>query len=45
VRINRLFDAELERLRRLWAGAPPGSLGPLPGSPGPQADAGKPPAR
>lgn len=30
-RINRLYDAELERLRRLWAGAPAGSLGPLPG--------------
>ena len=29
VRINRLYDAELERLRRLWAGAPPGSLGPV----------------
>jgi len=37
VRINRLYDAELDRLRRLWAGALPGSLGPLPGS---QADAG-----
>lgn len=30
-RINRLYDAELERLRRLWSGAPAGSLGPLPG--------------
>lgn len=30
VRINGLYDAELERLRRLWAGAQPGSLGPLP---------------
>jgi hypothetical protein len=28
-RINRLYDVELERLRRLWAGAPPGSMGPL----------------
>lgn len=28
-RINRRFDAELERLRRLWSGAAPGSLGPL----------------
>jgi len=27
-RINRLYDAELDRLRRLWAGAQPGSLGP-----------------
>ncbi|MEF7615188.1 hypothetical protein V4F39_14800 [Aquincola sp. MAHUQ-54] len=26
-RINRLYDIELERLRRLWAGAPAGSLG------------------
>jgi hypothetical protein len=33
VRINALYDAELARLRKLWAGAPPGSLGPLPGSP------------
>jgi len=32
-RINRLYDAELERLRRLWSGAPAGSLGPLPGPP------------
>ena len=29
-RINRLYDAELERLRRLWAGSPAGSLGALP---------------
>lgn len=28
-RINRFYDAELERLRRLWAGATPGSLGPI----------------
>ena len=28
-RINRLYDAELERLRKLWAGAPAGSLGVL----------------
>lgn len=28
-RINRRFDAELQRLRRLWNGAAPGSLGPL----------------
>jgi hypothetical protein len=25
-RINRLYDAELARLRRLWAGAPPGTV-------------------
>jgi hypothetical protein len=36
-RINRLYDAELERLRRLWSGAPAGSLGPLP-LPGPPAE-------
>ncbi len=29
-RINRRFDVELERLRRLWSGAPPGSLGAMP---------------
>jgi hypothetical protein len=29
-RINKLYDAELERLRQLWSGAPAGSLGPLP---------------
>jgi hypothetical protein len=29
-RINKLYDAELERLRKLWAGTPAGSLGPLP---------------
>ena len=29
-RVNRLYDIELERLRKLWAGAKPGSLGPLP---------------
>lgn len=28
-RINGLYDTELERLRRLWAGAAPGSLGPI----------------
>lgn len=28
-RINGVYDAELERLRKLWAGAPPGSLGPM----------------
>ncbi len=29
-RINKLYDAELDRLRRLWAGAQPGSMGALP---------------
>ncbi|MDE2083048.1 MAG: hypothetical protein KGI90_17005, partial [Burkholderiales bacterium] len=28
-RINAFYDAELERLRRLWSGAAPGSLGPI----------------
>lgn len=36
-RINRLYDAELERLRRLWSGAPAGSLGPLSGNGAPGA--------
>lgn len=27
-RVSKLFDAELARLKRLWAGAVPGSLGP-----------------
>lgn len=26
VRINRIYDAELEHLRKLWKGAPPGSI-------------------
>ena len=30
VRINGLYDAELARLKKLWGGAAPGSLGPLP---------------
>ena len=29
-RIHKLLDAELERLRKLWKGAMPGSLGPPP---------------
>jgi hypothetical protein len=28
-RVNRLYDAELARLKLLWAGAVPGSLGPI----------------
>jgi hypothetical protein len=28
-RVNRLYDAELARLKLLWAGALPGSLGPI----------------
>jgi hypothetical protein len=30
VRINALYDAERDRLRKLWAGAQPGTLGALP---------------
>ena len=30
VRINTLYDAEQERLRKLWSGAQPGSMGTLP---------------
>jgi hypothetical protein len=33
VRINANYDAELDRLKKLWAGAPPGSLGALPALP------------
>ena len=29
-RIDKNYDAELERLKKLWSGAPPGSLDPLP---------------
>jgi hypothetical protein len=32
-RINALYDAELARLHKLWAGAPAGSLGPAPTAP------------
>ena len=38
-RINQLYDAELERLRRLGAGAAPGSLGPLAANGGPSSPA------
>jgi hypothetical protein len=35
-RIDAIYDAELDRLRKLWAGAPPGSVGAaLPPTPGP----------
>jgi hypothetical protein len=33
VRINTLYDAELARLKKLWAGAPAGSMGSLPAAP------------
>jgi hypothetical protein len=38
-RINRLYDAELTRLRALWSGAQAGSLGPLPSGQVPAATA------
>lgn len=38
VRINENYDAELERLKKLWGGAQPGSLGALP-RPAPAASA------
>lgn len=41
-RINRLYDAELDRLRRLWAGATPGSLGPLPSASAPRSAGSRP---
>ena len=45
VRINALYDVELTRLKRLWAGAAPGTLGPLPSpTPAPQAAQTPPPA-
>ena len=33
LRIDKLYDAELERLRKLWGGAQPGSLGVIAGTP------------
>lgn len=45
VRVNRLYDVELDRLRRLWGGAKPGSMGPLAGprsaAPAPSAPASR----
>ena len=38
-RINDLYDAEFARLRKLWGGAQPGSLGPLPQQAGATAKA------
>lgn len=40
-RINRLYDAELARLKKLWAGAPPGTLAEV-GAPGAPSKTGKP---
>lgn len=44
VRINTLYDGELERLRKLWAGAQPGSLGALPAAPAASAPRPRSPA-
>ncbi len=41
VRINALYDVELNRLRQLWAGAPMGSLGALSPAKKPPAPGGK----
>ena len=43
LRIDRLYDAELSRLKRLWAGAAPGSMGALPSAsaPSPRKDAAR----
>ncbi|WP_200952989.1 DUF4124 domain-containing protein [Rhizobacter sp. Root16D2] len=43
VRINNLYDVELERLKKLWGGASPGSMGALPAAsaPAPRKAAGK----
>ncbi len=38
-RINALYDAELAHLKKLWAGAPAGSLGPLPSASAPASGA------
>lgn len=40
-RINRLYDLELDRLRRLWAGALPGSLPPVEAAPSPAGPSAK----
>lgn len=39
VRINALYDTELARLKKLWGGAPAGSMGALPAAPGASAGA------
>lgn len=45
-RVNRLYDIELDRLKKLWAGARPGTLGPMPSVAAAAAatEAAKPPA-
>lgn len=41
VRVNALYDTELDRLRKLWAGATPGSMGAIGPAPGASATAKK----
>lgn len=36
LRIDKLYDTELERLKKLWGGAQPGSLGVIAGAPAPK---------
>jgi len=43
LRIDNLYDQELTRLKRLWAGAAPGSLGSLPAASAPGAAGAKSP--
>jgi len=45
VRINKIYDNELERLRRLWSGLQPGSLGPIAAPPGVARPTAKPVSR
>ena len=33
IRVNALYDAELQRLSKLWSGVQPGTLGALPPAP------------
>lgn len=40
-RINRLYDTELDRLRRLWAGIAPGTLGPVAANGGAASKSGR----
>jgi len=39
IRVNALYDAELQRLRKLWGGAQPGTMGALPPNPAASATA------
>jgi hypothetical protein len=44
-RVNRRYDIELLRLKKLWSGTPPGSLGPPPSHKDLEAGSPKPPAK